>query len=121
MLILDLSTVGVGLVQVQCTILANSTVPALEVLDVQCEQLPYSTLWDMLHAQELNVALAGAVTSREAWILDQEQNHGMDLRDVLSHLQPFKLHFGIVPHGSKRTVKMCFKNTSRSALAVPVF
>eukprot|EP00892_Ulva_mutabilis_P010109 jgi/Ulvmu1/7470/UM037_0013.1 len=99
--------------QVKCTVLACSAFPALELLDVQCDQLPNSTLWDMLHARELNTELASAVTSHEAWILDQEQNHGMDLRDVLSHLQPHKLNFGIIPLGSKRTVKVCFRNSSR--------
>lgn len=105
--------------QVQCTIHAESAFPALEILDAQCEQLPNSTLWDMLGAQALNTSLAADVTTHEDWILDQERNHGMDLRDVLLHLEPFKLHFGVVPLGGTRTVKIRFRNRSRLALFSP--
>lgn len=104
------------LTQVQFTVLAQSEFPALEMLDAQCEQLPNRSLWMMMNAQSLNAQLAEDVTSHESWILEQEQNHGMDLRDVLSHLQPVKLNFGIVPLGSKRTVKCYIQNRSRYIL-----
>lgn len=105
-----------ALMQVQCAVFARSTFPALQLLDAQCDQLPNRTLWTMMNAQVLNAALAEDVTSHEAWILDQEQNHGMDLRDVLSHLQPYKLNFGTVPLDSRRTVQLHIQNRSRCIL-----
>lgn len=104
------------LTQVQCTVLAQSEFPALKLLDAHCEQLPNRSLWMMMNAQSLNATLAEDVTRHESWILEQEQNHGMDLRDVLSHLQPVKLNFGTVPLGSKRTVKCYIQNRSRYIL-----
>lgn len=67
--------------------------------------------------RELNSLLAGAVTPHEEWILDQEQNNGMDLRDVLLHLEPLKLDFGMVPLGTRRTVQIHLRNSERSSFA----
>ena len=71
----------------------------------------------MLNLRELNSLLAGAVTPHEEWILDQEQNNGMDLRDVLLHLEPLKLDFGMVPLGTRRTVQIRLHNSERSSFA----
>jgi hypothetical protein len=70
----------------------------------------------MLLLSKLNALLRETVTEKEHWILDQEQNNGMDLRDVLLHLDPYKLSFGVVQLGSQRSMQIYFRNTESCAL-----
>ena len=99
--------------QATCTIVAVANLPILQIADASCTELPRHVLWQMLNLSELNSQLCGAVTPKEAWVLDQEQNNGMDLRDVLLHLVPLKLDFGIVQLGTRRTVHIHLRNTER--------
>ena len=99
--------------QATCTIVAVASLPILQIADACCLELPRHVLWQMLNLSELNNQLSGPMTPKEAWILDQEQNNGMDLRDVLTHLDPLKLDFGIVRLGTRRTVQVHLRNSER--------
>lgn len=99
--------------QATCTIMAVASLPTIQIADASCLELPRHVLWQMLNLSELNSLLFGAVTAKEAWILDQEQNNGMDLRDVLLHLDPLKLDFGVLQLGTRRTVQIHFHNSER--------
>jgi hypothetical protein len=99
--------------QATSTITAIASLPSIQIVDACCLELPRHVLWNMLNLSALNNLLLGAVTAKEHWILDQEQNNGMDLRDVLMHLDPLKLDFGVVQLGTRRTVKLHFRNIER--------
>jgi hypothetical protein len=105
--------VTVTRLQARCTITAVASLPTMQIADASCLELPRHVLWQMLNLSQLNSELLGAVTAKEAWILDQERNNGMDLRDVLLHLDPLKLDFGVVQLGTHRTVQIHFRNTER--------
>jgi hypothetical protein len=99
--------------QARITLSGEACLPTLQIQDVFSASMARSCAWACFNAPDLNKQLSAHVSANELWLLDQEENHGMDLKDVIANLKPTPVHFGTICPSQVSIVRVWFTNTGR--------